>query len=126
MKPIEFAKRQRIEDELARGPVFMYIDARREGVIVPAHLRGQYAVPIMIGHGLRPPIEDLEIDERGIYGTLSFGGFGFYSCAFPWAAIFAIRTGAAGEVAAWIADVPPELELKPVEPAKPKRHLRSV
>lgn len=118
------AKRQRIEDELARGPVFMYIDARRDGVSVPPHLAGQYMVPILIGYNLSPPI-NLVLDDKGITAALRFGALGIYACVFPWVSIFAVRIGDNGEAAVWVADVPPELELKPVA-EKPKRHLRSV
>lgn len=117
-------KREAIETELAHGPVFLYIDARRDGVALPSHLVGQFAVPVRIGYGLRPPIVDLTLDDAGISGTLSFGGRP-HACVFPWSAIFAMRIGDAGQVAAWIADVPAEVELKPIE-TKPKRHLRSV
>lgn len=121
------SKRQRIEDELAEGPVFMYVDSRRAGVVVPPHLVNQYMVPVLIGYTLQPAI-GLELDASGIACTLRFGALGMHTCVFPWPAIYAIKTGTAGEIAAWIHSVPPELDLKPVEQPteKPKRHLRSV
>ena len=50
---------------LEQGGVFIYLDPRREGVVVPAHLRARPQLVLQIGLGLPVPIKDLAVDEDG-------------------------------------------------------------
>lgn len=83
-------KRQVIELLLEREAFFLLvIDTARAGVVLPPHLRETGPVGINIGLRLAVPIPDLEIDDAGVRGTLSFSRTPFH-CTFPWAAIVQI------------------------------------
>ena len=57
---------------LEHGSVFMHLDPRRPGVIVPLHFRTQSQLVLQIGLNFPIPIRDLEIDAEGVRCTLSF------------------------------------------------------
>src|SRR4051812_14931527 len=57
---------------LAEGWTSLHLDARREGVVVPAHLKGEPHLVLQYGHDLPIPIPDLHVDEYGVSATLSF------------------------------------------------------
>jgi Stringent starvation protein B len=69
------------------------------------------SVALLFGHNLRPPIVDLQTDEAGIVGTLSFGGVP-HRVTVPWGAIPGI----------W-ADAP---AVKPPEPVPPTPRAKPV
>lgn len=69
--------------------VFLHLDGRAHGVVVPARLRTQPQVVLQVGHNMPVPIPDLRLDHAGVYGTLSFKGVP-YTCFVPWDAIFAV------------------------------------
>lgn len=89
---------------LLRGSVFVHLDPRRPGVLVPARLRNQAQAVLQIGLDMPVPIPDLRVDEEGIFGTLSFKGIPF-SCFVPWAAVFAL-VGEDAKGMVWDADMP--------------------
>lgn len=64
-------------------------------------------VMLQVGLNLAVPIIDLEIDNAGWRGTLSFNRRGFF-CDISWGAVFYI-VGVSGVGCAWPEDVPPEL-----------------
>lgn len=102
---------------LEEGSVFIYLDPRHEGVVVPAHLRGRPQLVLQIGLNLPVPIRDLSVNEDGVFATLSFDRTPF-SCIIPWAAVH----GLAGDDAMaflWRDDLPRELRAE-VERAPPK------
>jgi len=106
------SKREVAEHILAEGLLHVHLDARREGVIVPEHLRAQPNLILAVGRtGLAVPIPDLVVDEHGIHGTLSFEGEPF-ACTVPWSAVFALAdTRARGRV--FREDMPPDLPKRP-------------
>ncbi|MEZ4339869.1 MAG: hypothetical protein R3B82_24880, partial [Sandaracinaceae bacterium] len=69
---------------LERGSLFVHLDPRVEGVVVPDYLRSQPQLVLQVGLGLAVPIPDLEVDDEGVFGTLSFNRSPFY-CRVPWA-----------------------------------------
>lgn len=105
--------------------VFVHLDPRREGVVVPKHFSHQPQLVLQIGLNMPRPIPDLEVDDEGISCTLSFSGTPFW-CRMPWASVFAL-VGGDGRSMVWPDDVPSEVAaaarrkaLKIVDPKKPK------
>lgn len=93
---------------LLKGSVFVYLDPRREGTLVPDHLRAQPQLVLQIGLDLAVPIPDLRIDDEGVTATLSFNRTPF-ACRVPWSAIFGlVGDDAIGVV--WREDLPDEIE----------------
>jgi hypothetical protein len=134
MGSIARLKRQAIEELLRHEDyIFLVINPLVPGVALPEYLiEGAQPVPINIGYNMAVPIADLEIDDRGIFGTLSFNRSPF-RCAFPWASLIQITVG--DEHLVWVnaAEVPAELrpaEQRPAEQrpatAARKPHLRLV
>jgi|LNFM01.1.fsa_nt_gb hypothetical protein len=92
---------------LEHGSVFMHLDPRREGVIVPQFLRDRSQLVLQIGLNFPIPIRDLEIDKDGVRCTLSFNRQPFY-CIVPWSGVYAL-VGEDGQVTVWPSDLPAEL-----------------
>ncbi len=92
---------------LERVSVFLHIDARRTGVVVPPHLKANSQLVLHIGLNMAVPIPDLDVGEEGISCTLSFKGARFL-CILPWPTIFAM-VGDDGRAMVWPDDVPPEV-----------------
>jgi hypothetical protein len=119
---------------LLEGPsVFVHLDPRREGVIVPKWLMGQPQLVLQVGLNMAIPIPDLKVDDDGVTCTLSFNRAPFW-CSLPWNAIYAL-VGEDGRGMIWPNDVPPEVSLqmqKAAAPAtkpptkKPRAKLSSV
>jgi stringent starvation protein B len=74
---------------LSKSSIFVQMDPRREGVVVPKQFQSQRELVLQFGHDMRVPILDLEVDDEGISGTLSFNRRPFW-CRIPWSAVFAI------------------------------------
>jgi stringent starvation protein B len=92
---------------LERSQVFIHLDPRQKGVVVPPHFRKQAQLVLQIGLEMPIPIPDLEIDDAGIGCTLSFNRAPFH-CSLPWTSIFAL-VGDDGRGMVWPDDVPPEV-----------------
>ena len=92
---------------LERSQVFIHLDPRQKGVVVPTQFRKQPQLVLQIGLEMPIPIPDLEIDDAGIGCTLSFNRAPFH-CSIPWTAIFAL-VGDDGRGMVWPEDVPPEV-----------------
>jgi len=99
---------------LQAGRVLVNLDARRPGVVLPAHLLGDKCMTLEYGRNLPTPIVDLEIDEFGIRAGLSFDGKISMTWV-PWSAVFRIadRDDNGGF---WAEDMPDDLQFeRPVE-----------
>jgi stringent starvation protein B len=127
-------KRQTLLSYLQRGVAMVHLDARRPGVVVPQRYLGDAHLRLNLSY--RYSIPDLEIDDRRVQATLSFGGQPFH-CVLPWHAIFGITSNASGDGQVWPEDLPVEVArtmadrdeqaAKQQEPAEaPRRHLRLV
>lgn len=92
---------------LLRGSVFVHLDPRSPGVLLPKHLTQQPQVMLQIGLDLPIPIPDLRVDAKGLSGTLSFHRTPFH-CTIPWNAIFALA-GEEGRGMIWEESMPEEL-----------------
>lgn len=106
---------------LLRGSVFVHLDPRAEGVLVPDGLRQQPQLILQIGLDMPIPIPDLRVDDRGVYGTLSFQRSPF-TCEIRWESIFAL-IGEDGRGMVWPEDLPAEIA-EEVEREVHKRKLR--
>ncbi len=105
----------------------VHLDARRQGVRLPAKLRSSGNVRLDYGYGLVPPIHDLTVDDEGIHATLSFGNAPFATFV-PWSAVFLIADFA-GRGAVWREDLPAELadqaELEAAPPEEARHNTES-
>jgi len=94
-------KRETVEILFARGEdVWLHLEPRRSGVVVPESLKAQPRLVLQIGLNMPVPIKDLEVDDQGVRGTLSFDRQPFH-CTVPWDAMFVI-VGSRGEGGIWM------------------------
>jgi stringent starvation protein B len=94
-------------DLLERTSVFVHLDPRRPGVIVPQGFLKQPQLVLQIGLNMAIAIPDLEVGDEGISCTLSFNKRPHF-CRLPWSAIYAL-IGESGGGMVWPEDVPPEV-----------------
>jgi stringent starvation protein B len=94
-------------DLLERTSVFVHLDPRRPGVIVPQGFLKQPQLVLQIGMNMAIAIPDLDVGEEGISCTLSFNKRPHF-CRLPWSAIYAL-IGEQGGGMVWPEDVPPEV-----------------
>jgi stringent starvation protein B len=91
---------------LARGVTMVHVDARRPGVVVPPQYAGDAHLRLNLSY--RYSIPDLEVGDREVSATLSFGGRPFH-CVMPWQSIFGITSQASGDGQVWPEDLPVEV-----------------
>lgn len=129
---------------LREGWTSLHLDARRAGVVVPAHLKGEGHLVLQYGRNLPIPIPDLQIDDIGVSATLSFARTP-HRTVVPWSAVYVIASED-GRGVLYNEDVPRDIsvgsepapadtaapvdgeasgELAPPAPA-PRRALRAV
>ena len=65
-------KKEQLQKLLERGNVFLHLDPRIEGVVVPAGHAQRPQLVLQLGLHFAVPIPDLKIDDRGVRCTLSF------------------------------------------------------
>ncbi len=116
-------------DLLERTSLFVHLDPRRPGVIVPLVFAKQPQLVLQIGLNMAIAIPDLEVGDTGISCTLSFNRRPHF-CRLPWSAIYAL-IGQEGGGMVWPEDVPPEVVAQQrsaakKEPAARKPALRAV
>ena len=92
---------------LAQGSLFVHLDPRMEGVVVPKWYRTEPQLVLQIGFDMPVPIPDLQVDAEGIYGTLSFKRSPF-TCNVQWDAVFALA-GDDGRGMVWPDSMPQEI-----------------
>ncbi len=94
-------------DLLERTSVFVHLDPRRTGVLVPQGFLKQPQLVLQIGLNMAISIPDLDVGEEGISCTLSFNKRPHF-CSLPWSSIYAL-IGEQGGGMVWPEDVPPEV-----------------
>src|SRR5690242_18279100 len=94
-------------DLLERTSVFVHLDPRRPGVIVPQGFLKQPQLVLQIGLNMAIAIPDLNVGDDGISCTLSFNKRPHF-CSLPWSSIYAL-IGEQGGGMVWPEDVPPEV-----------------
>ena len=93
---------------LQKGSMFVHLDPRLYGVMVPFTLKNQPQVVLQFGYDMPVPIPDMVIDDEGISGTLSFKGEGSY-VMIPWSSVFAL-VGEDSKGMVWEDLMPPEIK----------------
>jgi stringent starvation protein B len=93
---------------LEKASVLVHLDARRDDVKVPRHLKTNPQLILQLGLNLAVPIPDLDLSDENVCCTLSFARTPFY-CVLPYAAIFAMVAEDGGRAMVWPEDVPPEV-----------------
>jgi len=102
-KEVALALLERSND---RG-IYVHLDPRRAGVVVPPWLKKQPQLVLQIGLNMAIPIPDLRLDDEGMSCTLSFNRSPFF-CVVPWSSVFAI-VGDDAKGMVWPDDVPVEI-----------------
>ncbi|HEU4532541.1 MAG TPA: ClpXP protease specificity-enhancing factor SspB [Polyangiaceae bacterium] len=122
---------------LESSSVFVHLDPRKEGVVVPPWFRKQPQLVLQVGYQMAVPIPDLTVGDEALTGTLSFSRSPF-QCSIPWSSVFALVSGETGRGMVWPPDVPPEVasqmqaqkpapaEAPPAKPAKKGRGARKA
>jgi stringent starvation protein B len=108
------SKRACFEGWVARG-VFVHLDPRRPGVLVPSHLAHGPQLVLQLELDRRGNNDALAIDDDGVSVTLSFAGAPF-ACVLPWSAVYAM-VAFDGEMTVWPMDMPPDLPPRAPEPS---------
>ena len=102
-------KMQALQQMLATyGTIYVHVDSRRSGVMLPPSLMNKPQVPLLLGLDLPVPIRDLKCDVEGWSATLSFNRRPFF-CVIPWSAVYCIMSEAQYGYR-WTGDTPPEVE----------------
>ncbi|MFO0550319.1 MAG: hypothetical protein U0271_18135 [Polyangiaceae bacterium] len=117
------AKKDVLVDFLGNGSARIFLDPRREKVVVPAWFSKQPELILKVGYKLSPPIPDLTIDDQFVVCTLSFNRSPF-QCWLPWSAIFAIVSDVDARAVIWPEDVP--IESQVLKPSASRPRLASV
>ena len=98
-------KKNVLEQLLEQGMVLVALDARVEGVDVPAHLGKDPQLRLNLSFRFGLP---MVVDEWGVAATLTFAGIP-YNCRFPWTAIFLMVSHVSGQPYLFPDDIPAEL-----------------
>ncbi|MBI5654381.1 hypothetical protein HZC53_01875 [Candidatus Uhrbacteria bacterium] len=110
------AKKEVAIEMLQRSDVFIHLDPRQSGVVVPPQYRRGPHLILEIGLNMRVPIPDLKIGKKGIKCTLSFNRTPFF-CIIPWKSVYAlVDQNSRGMI--WHEDMPPEMAVR-----KPSNNL---
>lgn len=111
---------------MTQGNVFVHLDPRTEGVVVPQWYRTEPQLVLQVGFDMPVPIPDLRIDEDGLFGTLSFNRSPF-TCMVTWDAVFALA-GDDGRGMVWPESMPIEItqEIEREAGRKPPPELVAV
>ncbi|MBM4376576.1 MAG: hypothetical protein FJ095_15950 [Deltaproteobacteria bacterium] len=97
---------------LLEGPsVYVHLDPRREGVVVPKWFMNQPQLVLQVGLNMAVRIPDLDVNEDGVSCTLSFNRSPFW-CHLPWSAVYGL-VGEDSRGMVWPDDVPTELSGPP-------------
>ncbi len=100
------AKKDRLLEALELGMTMVHLDARRAGVLVPDHLKGELHLLLNLSYRFDPP--DLSVGEWGLRSTLTFSGKRF-TVAVPWSALYGISSHVTKELWMFPEDMPHEL-----------------
>jgi len=110
--------------------IYVHLDPRRDGVMVPKNFQKQPQLVLQVGLQMAVNIPDLNVDEEALTCTLSFNRTPFW-CCLPWSAVYAL-VGEDGRGMVWPEDVPPEvatqMQQKAVgtKPARKRPRLAAV
>jgi stringent starvation protein B len=110
---------------LLEGPsMYVHLDPRRPGVLIPPRFRDKPQLVLQIGLNMFVPIPDLKVDDEGITCTLSFDRAPFW-CRMPWSAVYAL-VGEDGRGMMWPNDIPPEVVAQMQNPQQQQPQQREA
>ncbi len=109
---------------LESSSVYLHLDPRREGVVVPKWLMSQPQLVLQVGLNMAVRIPDLDVGDDGVSCTLSFNRSPFW-CFMPWSAIYGL-VGDDGRGMIWPEDVPVELSQPQTQPTRSRPRLEAV
>jgi stringent starvation protein B len=119
--PLLPKKKDVLEALLGDSNVFLHLDPRKQGVVVPKWFQNQPELVLQLGLRMAVPIPDLEVDDEGVSCTLSFNRTPFW-CCMPWSSIFAVISDKDRRGVVWPEDVPPDGQsAKNLKPPAAKR-----
>ena len=115
---IDRAKLQRKSDALiellkTHQSVYVHIDSRFAGVVLPKEFMGRPQVALQLGSNLIIPMQDFSMNALGWSVVLSFTRTAF-RCQVPWGAVYLI-VGDSGIGASWPNDTPTEAVVRRTE-----------
>ncbi|MBN1652199.1 MAG: hypothetical protein JXA30_00325 [Deltaproteobacteria bacterium] len=116
-------KKAAVQKLLCKGNVFLHLDPRKSGVVVPDLLRNQLQLVLQIGYDLPIRIPDLVVDDTGVSATLSFHRSPF-TCRVPWDSLFAL-VGDDGRGMVWLGDMPAEIVAE-IESEAQRKELKEI
>ena len=95
---------------LDEGVAMVHCDPRRDGVILPSHLKEDAIVRLNFAYGFQLP--SFVVDDEAVSAVLNFNGHK-YHCIVPWDAVFAV-TAPEHDHRGWFwrASAPPEALLE--------------
>ena len=91
---------------LEAGALFIELDARKPGVVVPPGYQIGRLV-LSVGYAMPQPIPDLVVNAEGVTGQLLFKGHRF-AVRLPWEAVYGFQSPT-GDLWRWAEDVPPDV-----------------
>ncbi len=103
-------KRDVLDAFLGNGSARIFLDPRRDGVVVPAWYSKQPELILRVGYSINPPITDLVVTDDAVSCTLSFNRAPFW-CKMPWSAVFAVVSDVDSRGVVWPDDVPLESQV---------------
>ncbi len=106
------SKKQVLSELLEQGMVLVTLDARRPGVDVPPHLRGDPQLRLNLSYRFGLP---MIVDDTGVTATLTFSGAP-YACKLPWDALYLVVSHVTGRPILFPAEVPAEFYPAGAEP----------
>ena len=99
-------KRQTLMQMLDQGMTMVHLDARSEGVCVPAQHTKESHLRLNFSYRFR--LEVFEVGEQEVLASLSFDDMAF-PCVIPWTAVFAMTSHVSGEFQVWQEELPEEM-----------------
>ncbi|MBM4281334.1 MAG: hypothetical protein FJ137_11435 [Deltaproteobacteria bacterium] len=91
---------------IEQGMTMVTLDARRDGVSVPAHLSAE--LMLNLNFCLRFGINDFAYDDDGVRATLTFHKVPFF-CEVPWSAVYQLTSTVNADRLVWPDSLPAEL-----------------
>lgn len=102
------AQRHALAGEILQsGALYVELDARKPGVVVPPGYEKVGRLVLVVGHALPQPIPDLVVDADGVSGQLLFKGQRF-PVRVPWSAVYGLMNRDE-DVSRWLEDVPDDV-----------------
>jgi len=104
--PESEVKLEVFSDMIEQGVVMVTLDARRDGVEVPAKHEGDPRLNLNFSHGFQVP--DFRYDSDGVRASLLFDGRDVW-CDVPWEAVYMLHSQGTDEIVQFPSSMPEEI-----------------